>query len=198
MTTIGSFAAQRHNHPLWLWIVERVLSDRPMRKETRFDSSDDDEFVALDSAKAPTIGGRLRSAALRFAGASPAQRRVFLLEDNEANGLVIEGMLDLLGFEEIVWVRSIADVARYRKSIIKGDFAFLIFDISLPDGESFDLLRELKQEGASPICAYTARTSREDYAQFADIGCTHVFEKPLTLDAFRKGCSKVFGPDTAA
>lgn len=119
-------------------------------------------------------------------------RRAFLLEDNEANGMVIEGMLDLMGYSETVWVRTIADVTDYEDAIVDGTFAIVLIDVMLPDGESFDLLSRLKGKGVDRLCVYTARTSYADYERYQKIGCDEVFEKPLTLDAFAAGHARLF------
>jgi|GEM_PF-4459724 len=129
-----------------------------------------------------SFGGRRArpiSAGLQFVNKASAlfgkaERRAFLLEDNEANGLVIEGMLDLLGYREIVWARNIAEAREYKKDILDGVFSIHFFDIVLPDGESFNLIEELVHAGAGRVCAYTARTSKSDFSRYSSIGCHHI------------------------
>lgn len=117
---------------------------------------------------------------------SRSANRAFILEDNEANAFLMESYLELHGYQETVRAKSLKEYYTYKQSIIDGEYDIVILDVMLPDGESLQELKELKDEHVFPVCVYTARTSTVDKAVYQRLGCDAIIEKPASLDGFRK------------
>lgn len=120
-------------------------------------------------------------------------RRAFLLEDNLGNGLVIDGLLELLGYDEVTWVGCLSDARAEFPALAAGAYDLVLLDLMLPDGESFELLADLKAAGVGRVCMYTARTATEDRARMWNAGCDHIFEKPISVSGFVAAHDRLFG-----
>jgi DNA-binding response OmpR family regulator len=111
--------------------------------------------------------------------------RAYLLEDNEANGVVAEEYLKVYGFTEVVWRRSLEAAEPDLPALADGEFDIILLDVMLPDGTSVDFLRRIKDAGCPcPVGFYTAKSSLEDASFYDAHGCDFVFAKPLLVDDF--------------
>jgi two-component system response regulator TctD len=62
------------------------------------------------------------------------------------------------------------------------DYDLIVLDINLPDGNSFDILRALRDRGNSaPVLALTARSKVEDRVSALDLGADDYMVKPFDL-----------------
>ncbi len=111
--------------------------------------------------------------------------RAYLLEDDEANGLVASEFLKGYGFEEVVWRRSLVQAQSDLKALTEGEFDIVILDIMLPDGTAVSLLDQIKDAGCPcPVGLYTGQSKLEDQAFYDRHGCDFIFTKPLMADHF--------------
>ncbi len=119
---------------------------------------------------------------------SRTKRRAFILEDVEANARMVAGFLDQTGYDDIRWVNTIAACQPHMDFLKSGHFDLVLLDIMLSDGVAFDMLKELAQSGTrSWICAFTARSRKDELKQLIEAGCDRVFLKPLRYAEFQAG-----------
>lgn len=116
------------------------------------------------------------------------QRGAFILEDIESNALILAGYLEQLGFDQVVWVKSVETCYRMMPHLRASRFDLVLFDIMLSDGVAFDLLRELAaRDRAYKVCAFTGRNRPDELTQMREAGCDWVLKKPIDLDSVRHG-----------
>ena len=77
-----------------------------------------------------------------LASASPAVKRILLVEDDESVGAGLEALLNLEGFET-TWVRASADACDAARRVQP---QVAIIDVNLPDGSGLDLVPLLRAE----------------------------------------------------
>jgi DNA-binding response OmpR family regulator len=105
-----------------------------------------------------------------------ARPRVLLVEDDEAVGRGVVEYLDQRGFD----VEHVATLGAARRALSFGEFAVVILDWMLPDGEGIDLLRA--SSGTRPPCPViflTARTELADRVVGLEVGGDDYITKPF-------------------
>ena len=79
--------------------------------------------------------------------------KLLLVEDDEAIAAGLEYSLSQEGFD----VTTCSDAASALNIIKAQDFDFAVIDISLPDGNGFDVCKKLKEKRDTPVIFLTAR-----------------------------------------
>ena len=107
--------------------------------------------------------------------------RILLIEDDD---ILIEGIVDTLEDAKLT-----TDVARTLKQararIAVTDYDLLILDLSLPDGDGFTLLEEIRsRESNLPILILTARGGLKDRVRGLKSGADDYLPKPFDLEEF--------------
>ena len=107
-----------------------------------------------------------------------AGENILLVEDNDAVALGL-----IYGLEQQGFLMARADtVAAARELTHNSLFDLIILDIRLPDGNGFDLCRELRQSGQSvPIIMLTARDELSDKVIGLEMGADDYVTKPFEL-----------------
>jgi len=103
-------------------------------------------------------------------------RLVLLVEDEEAITAPLTEALEREGFRAEI-ARSIArglDAARSGRPDI------VLLDVMLPDGSGFDLLRELRADGRTPVIMLTARGDEADRVLGLELGADDYVVKPFS------------------
>ena len=103
--------------------------------------------------------------------------KLLLVEDDEAIAAGLEYSLAQEGFEVI----SCKDAASALDTMGAQVFDFAIIDISLPDGNGFDLCKKLKEKGDIPVIFLTARDDEGSVIMGLDIGADDYVTKPFRL-----------------
>lgn len=67
---------------------------------------------------------------------------------------------------------------------IKGEYALVILDVSLPDGSGFDICKKIRQTSKVPIMFLTAADEETDMIMGLDIGGDDYITKPFKLAVF--------------
>jgi two-component system response regulator MtrA len=104
--------------------------------------------------------------------------RVLVVEDNErlAQGLVAN--LEVEGYE----ARFVTELARARGEVADFEPHLVILDLMLPDGNGFDFLRSLRDEGHDvPVMILSARDQEIDKVQGFRWGADDYVTKPFGL-----------------
>jgi DNA-binding response OmpR family regulator len=107
-----------------------------------------------------------------------AGENILLVEDNDAVALGL-----IYGLEQQGFLMARADtVATARELAHNSLFDLIILDIRLPDGNGFDLCRELRQSGQRvPIIMLTARDELSDKVIGLEMGADDYVTKPFEL-----------------
>ena len=101
---------------------------------------------------------------------------LLLVEDHAATARAVEKYLNAIGYR----VRVASDVVSARKLGAEHAFDVVVCDIQLPDGNGWDLMRELNRKRALPGIAISGFGSEADLNRSARAGFTKHLAKPFS------------------
>ncbi len=104
--------------------------------------------------------------------------RLLIVEDEAG---IRETLADFLHSREFhtVAVRTVADA---RSKLSKETFSVILLDLSLPDGDGLDVLRELRRSGTTtPVIILTARGSEVHRIRGLELGADDYVVKPFSV-----------------
>ena len=112
-----------------------------------------------------------------------APRLVLVVEDNEANQMLVRAVLELEGFRV-----EVAGSATEARDVLRDSTPDLVLmDVQLPGEDGLSLTRQLKAEAATaqiPIVALTAHAMSGDKEQAISAGCAGYISKPIDTRSF--------------
>jgi two-component system, sensor histidine kinase len=119
--------------------------------------------------------------------------RILVVDDNQANRMIMAAMLEHFGFE-----MAEASSAEQALNLLPGGrFAAVMMDQTLPGMSGLDalkLIRAMPQPLADlPVIPVTGRVSPADKAAFAAAGANGFLEKPVNARAVREALDKALG-----
>lgn len=103
--------------------------------------------------------------------------RILLVEDDRSLGATLQEMLVKEGYE-VVWKTT------KRESLSTNQvtpFDLFIFDVGLPDGNGFDLAKEIRAQSSRPFLFLTAQGDAESRLKGYDLGAEEYIPKPFHL-----------------
>lgn len=101
--------------------------------------------------------------------------KLLLVEDNESILLGLEYLMQEEGYETDV-ARSYAEaMERYNGAA----YDLVLLDINLPDGDGYELCRQMKRSQDVPVIFLTAREEEEDVVQGFELGADDYIQKPF-------------------
>ena len=108
-------------------------------------------------------------------------RRILIVEDDPALG---QGIRIALKGETlaVTVVRTLGDA---RTALAETDFALMLLDINLPDGNGLDFLLELRGSSRMPIILITANDMETDIVVGLESGADDYITKPFSLAVLR-------------
>ena len=102
--------------------------------------------------------------------------RVLIAEDNPANQLLIQALLEKLGLQ----VSIACDGAVAVKMAAETAFDLILMDIQMPNLNGYQATQVLKKKGIkTPIIALTAHAMEGDRQKCLDAGCDDYLSKPV-------------------
>ena len=101
--------------------------------------------------------------------------KILLVEDNET---IVMGLKYLLEQEEFE-VISARSVEESREIIKNKEIELVLLDVSLPDGNGFDICKEIKQNKEIPIIFLTAQDEETSVVLGLDLGADDYIVKPF-------------------
>ncbi|CAA7600500.1 Two component system, signal transduction response regulator [Acididesulfobacillus acetoxydans] len=104
-------------------------------------------------------------------------QRILLVEDDKSIVMGLSYSLQQEGFA----VEACSDTAGALNSIKKGGFALALLDISLPDGNGYDVCRAIKTHGDTPVIFLTACDDESNVVMGLDMGADDYIVKPFRL-----------------
>jgi DNA-binding response OmpR family regulator len=106
--------------------------------------------------------------------------KILLVEDDESLHRGIQFTLQQEGFET-TGARSIAEA---RQAVIGSEFALILLDVQLPDGNGFDWCAEMRRVSDVSIIFLTASDQEIDVVRGLDLGGDDYITKPFRLREF--------------
>ena len=103
-------------------------------------------------------------------------RKILLVEDNETIILGLKYSLEQEGFEV-----DVAKSVRERQKKLENTFDLYLLDISLPDGNGFEICKEIKSKQDVPVIFLTARDEETNVVLGLDIGADDYIIKPFRI-----------------
>lgn len=111
------------------------------------------------------------------------QSRILVVEDNEANQMLVRAVLELEGYA--VDLAGSAPEALERLQGATPDL--ILMDVQLPGEDGLSLTRQLKAQPSTapiPVVALTAHAMRGDREQAMAAGCVGYIAKPIDTHTF--------------
>ena len=124
-------------------------------------------------------------------------KEILLVEDEPNTAEILVHLLKNEGFLPTM-VETISDA---RVSIRKVDFAAIILDVGLPDGNGFDFCREIRKTSKTPILFLTSQNSVDKQTiglQMADDYVVKPFENKVVLERIKNIIKRKGGPESSA
>ncbi len=103
-------------------------------------------------------------------------KRILLVEDDPD---LSAGLLFALGEDGYEVTR--AATAKEARACMRGPFDLAVLDVMLPDGNGFDLCREIRRRSAVPVLFLTSRDDELDIVKGLDGGGDDYVTKPFRL-----------------
>jgi len=109
--------------------------------------------------------------------------RILLAEDDQVNKIVALRMLEMLGFQDVVWAANGAEAVEHCQ---KKDFDLVLMDVQMPIKDGLVAAREIREltgNATRPfIMAVTANAMPGDRENFLAAGMNSYLSKPMKLD----------------
>lgn len=107
------------------------------------------------------------------------KKNVLFLEDEQTLAEIIRETLETKGFS-VLHCNNIADA---RSAFYKSKPDILVLDVMLPDGESFDLAREIRHNDMEiPVIFLTSRSVPADVVRGFESGGNDYLKKPFSIE----------------
>ena len=102
-------------------------------------------------------------------------KKILLIEDNET---IIKGLKYTLE-QEGYNVETAESIIKAKTKIKKEQYDIYLLDISLPDGEGYEICKFIKEIGNFPVIFLTAKDEETDIVQGLDMGADDYITKPF-------------------
>ena len=102
---------------------------------------------------------------------------IFLLEDDEAIGIGLTYSLENEGYS----VTLAKTVSEGIKTISENDFSLYILDLTLPDGNGYNVCKKIKEKGDLPVIFLTAYDDEVNVVMCFDLGADDYITKPFRV-----------------
>lgn len=116
---------------------------------------------------------------------SSGREAVLLVEDNQLNQMVADGMLRLLGYSS----HCVSDGLQALEELTAHQYPIVLMDVQMPELDGYEATRRIRAEIPSSrqpyVIALTANAMAGDAQRCRDAGMNDYLAKPLTKDALR-------------
>jgi len=110
---------------------------------------------------------------------SMADMKILLVEDEAALAEIVREVLEQRGFN-VQTAHSLADAL---KGVQAQAFDLFIFDVMLPDGDGYNLLKQIRRRGIqTPALFLTSRSLPADVVQGFESGANDYLKKPFGME----------------
>ena len=102
-------------------------------------------------------------------------KNILLIEDNDTIIMGLKYSLEQENFKVI----SAKNVSEFNKEINKNEIDLVLLDISLPDGNGFEICKEIKSKKDIPVIFLTAQDEETSVVLGLDLGADDYIVKPF-------------------
>lgn len=102
-------------------------------------------------------------------------KKILLVEDNETIIMGLKYSLEQEGFE----VLSAKNAKESKEKLNQEKVDLILLDVSLPDGNGFDICKEIKQNSDIPVIFLTAQDEEKSVVLGLDLGADDYIVKPF-------------------
>lgn len=102
---------------------------------------------------------------------------VLLLEDDEAIGIGLSYSLENEGYQ-VIWEKT---VKAAMQAIKKEVFSIYILDLTLPDGNGYEVCKKIKEQGDYPVVFLTAYDDEVNVVMGLELGADDYISKPFRV-----------------
>jgi len=114
--------------------------------------------------------------------------RILLAEDNPTNQIVAVGLLNKLGYDDVMVVGNGRDAVKQGGA---GDFLAILMDCQMPVMDGYAATRSLRKNGVlTPIIAMTANASEGDAQKCLQAGMNDYIAKPVARATLRDALTR--------
>lgn len=103
--------------------------------------------------------------------------RIFVLEDDEAIGIGLSYTLESEKYE----VTLVKTVAEAKKTVANEEFDLYILDLTLPDGNGYEICSLIKSKGDLPVIFLTAYDDEINVVTGFELGADDYISKPFRV-----------------
>ncbi len=123
--------------------------------------------------------------------------RILLAEDNPTNQIVAVGLLNKLGYDDVMVVGNGRDAVEQGA---RGEFSAILMDCQMPVMDGYEATRTLRAQGVlTPIIAMTANASAGDAQRCLQAGMNDYMAKPVSRATLRDALNRwVSSPGAAS
>lgn len=107
----------------------------------------------------------------------PNGQRILLVEDDGAIGLGLEYSLSQDGYTPVL-CSTVRDALA---ALEREPFDLALLDLTLPDGSGYDICRQIKRQGDTPVIFLTARDDEVNVVMGLDMGADDYIVKPFRI-----------------
>ena len=105
--------------------------------------------------------------------------KILVVEDQRRLGQFLKTGLTERSYS-VTWVRSCAEA---RDALCENNFAAIILDLGLPDGDGLDLLTQWRKSGfTEPVLILSARDAVQDRVKGLNVGADDYLPKPFSFE----------------
>ena len=101
--------------------------------------------------------------------------KLLLIEDNKAIAKGLAFSLQSAGYKT-----ALCHSCEEAYAVIGGDYAVMIIDISLPDGNGFELYQDIRRVNQAPVIFLTALDDEDSIVKGFDLGAEDYITKPFS------------------
>ena len=101
--------------------------------------------------------------------------RILLIEDDKHIAGELQYLLRSEGYE----ADAVYTAEEGEKSIEKGDYHLILLDVTLPDGNGFELFERMRRKRELPVIFLTALDEEQDVVKGLDLGADEYIAKPF-------------------
>lgn len=106
---------------------------------------------------------------------------ILIIEDDSA---LAQGLCRALTSDQTT-AKYVSTIKEAREELAKNAYTLIILDVNLPDGNGFDLLRELEAESDIAVILLTANDMETDIVAGLESGAEDYITKPFSLAVLR-------------
>lgn len=104
-------------------------------------------------------------------------KKILIVEDN----LIIQKGLEYALTNEKYLVTLSNTIEQAKKILYKNSFDLVLLDISLPDGDGFELCKQIKESMTIPVIILTAKETEDDVVKGFSLGADDYVIKPFRM-----------------